>query len=89
MQLSEHPGREGAPVPGEMGAHPGTQIICPANVEDVAGGIAEPVDARCVWEHRRETQFACLGMTDQLREIEEFRQPENPERTGPLEERVE
>ncbi len=89
IHLAEQATDLAALVAGEVGADPAVQVGGLADVEHVAGGVGEPVDAGSVGEPGGEFELGGLGMADQPGEVEQFLEPDDAERAGPLEEGVE
>jgi hypothetical protein len=55
------------------------EVGCLADVEDVAGGVGEPVDAGPVGESGGETKLGRLRVADKAGEVEELLESEDPE----------
>ncbi len=79
VELSQQSPDLWAPVTGEVGTNPRMEIGCLAHIEDVAGGVGEPVDAGPVGESGGETKLGRLRVADKAGEVEELLESEDPE----------
>jgi hypothetical protein len=86
--LSEQGTDLSAIVAREIGAHSGTEIGGLADVEHIASGIAEEVDAGGARQGVSEAKFLCTGVTSHLRQGEKIVETGDTETAGALDEEM-
>jgi len=89
IELTEQPAGPPRLARRERRPDPGAQVGRLAHVEHVAGGVGAPVDAWTVGEAHGEAELGRLGVSHQPGQVEQLPEFEDPEGSGPLQQRVE
>ena len=89
IHLAQQPADLVAGVSRKVGADPAVEVGGLADVEDVAGGIGEPVDAGPVGEPDGQPELRGLRVPDHLGQVEQFFQSHDPEGSRSFQQRME